>query len=72
MRTTRKMMWKGIKMIAACGVYVEWIDGANKSYTCEGAEVKDNMLIIRYSENQFNTVLYVPITQSIRDIKIKK
>lgn len=59
-------------MIVACGVYVEWIDGANKSYICEDAEVKDNMLIIHYSENQFNTVLYVPITQSIRDIKIKK
>lgn len=56
----------------ACGVYVEWIDGTDKSYICEDAEVKDNMLIIRYSENPFNTVLYVPITQSIRDIKIKK
>lgn len=59
-------------MIAACGVYVEWTDGTEKSYTCEDAEIKDNMLIIRYSENPFNTVYYVPITQNIRDIKIKK
>jgi len=56
----------------ACGVYVEWVDGTEKSYTCEDAEIKDNMLIIRYSENIFNTVCYVPITPSIRGIKIKK
>lgn len=53
----------------ACGVYIEWVDGKEKNYMCEDAEIKDNMLIIRYSENLFN---YVPITQSIRDIKIKK
>ena len=53
----------------ACGVYVEWTDGTEKNYVCEDAEIKDNMLIIRYSENLFN---YVPITQYIRNIKIKK
>ncbi len=60
----------------ACGVYVEWIDGTEKSYICEDVEIKDNMLIIRCSETIFNTVfyipIYIPITQSIRSIKIKK
>lgn len=59
-------------MAAACGVYIEWIDGTEKSYTCEDAVIKDNMLIIYYSGNLFNTMVYVPITQHIRDIKIKK